>query len=68
MNRLVHYEVVVRGGVGPAVRLALEPTVAGATRIQTVICARLGQDRDLVDLVRVLREHGFSVAGVTALA
>ncbi len=68
MTAPVHYEVVVRGRIGPAVRLALVPTVAGATWVQTVLCARLAQDRDLVDLVRVLRDHGFSVAGVTALA
>ena len=69
MSTAARYEIVVRGRIGPAVRLALEPTAAaGAAAVQTVLRARLGPGRDLVDLVRALREHGFSVAGVTALA
>lgn len=68
MSRPVHYEVVVRGRVGGPVRRALEPVVTGSVSVQTVLVARVGQGRDLVDLVRALREHGFAVAGVTALA
>jgi len=68
MTRPVHYEVVVRGRVGGPVRRALEPMVSGSMTVQTVLVATVGQGRDLVDLVRALREHGFSVAGVTALA
>ena len=68
MSRPVRYEVVVRGRLGGPVRRALEPVVTGSVAVQTVLVARVGQDRDVVDLVRALREHGFSVAGVTALA
>ena len=68
MSGPVRYEVVVRGRVGGPVRRALEPVVTGSVAVQTVLVARVGQGRDLVDLVRALREHGFSVAGVTALA
>ena len=62
------YEVVVRGRVGGPVRRALEPVVTGSVVVQTVLVARVGQGRDLVDLVRALRQHGFSVVAVTALA
>ena len=68
MSGPVRYEVVVRGRVGGPVRRALEPVVTGSVAVQTVLVARVDQGRDLVDLVRALREHGFSVAGVTALA
>ena len=62
------YEVVVRGEIGPALRQALLPVVARRTEAQTVLRARLGQDRDLVDLVAALRARGFQIASVTPLA
>jgi len=63
----VNYEVVVRGELGPVLRAALLPVRATATQEQTVLRARLSRDRDLADLVSVLRSHGVRVASITVL-
>ena len=68
MSGAVRYEVVVRGRVGGPVRRALEPAASASLSVQTVLLAHLGPGRDLVDLVRTLREHGISVVAVTAVA
>lgn len=67
-ERAWHYEIVVRGEIGPALRTALLPVRAGASQVQTVLRTRLGQDRDLADLVRALRARGYEVASITVLA
>jgi len=65
--RAVNYEVVVRGELGPVLRAALLPVRATATQEQTVLRARLAKDRELADLVSVLRSHGVRVASITVL-
>jgi len=49
-------------------RAALLPVQAGSSEVQTVLRTRLGQDRDLADLVHALRARGFEVASITVLA
>ncbi len=67
-ERPAHYEIVVRGEIGPALRVALLPVQAGSSEVQTVLRAHLRQDRDLGDLVHALRARGFEVASITVLA
>ena len=67
-ERPAHYEIVVRGEIGPVLRAALLPVQAGSPQVQTVLRTRLGQDRDLADLVHALRARGFEVASITVLA
>ena len=67
-ERPAHYEIVVRGEIGPVLRAALLPVQAGSSEVQTVLRTHLGQDRDLADLVHALRARGFEVASITVLA
>ncbi|GAA2137610.1 hypothetical protein GCM10009844_04830 [Nocardioides koreensis] len=67
-ERPTHYEIVVRGEIGPALREALLPVQAGPAQVQTVLRTHLGQDSDLADLVQALRARGFEVASITVLA
>jgi hypothetical protein len=67
-DRPACYEIVVRGEVGPALRRALLPVRAHSSQTQTVLRARLSQDRELADLLHALRARGFEVASITVLA
>ena len=67
-DRPDRYEIVVRGQIGPALRRSLLPVEARSSEEQTVLRARLSQDRELADLVHALRARGFEVASITILA
>ncbi len=67
-DRPAHYEIVVRGEIGPVLRQALLPVLAQSSQVQTVLRTRLSQDRELADLVHALRARGFEVASITVLA
>ncbi len=66
-DRPVAFELTVAGGIGPAVRAALQPATSASTEWLTVLTVRLPDDEDVVGLVARLVAHGLDVESVLAL-
>jgi hypothetical protein len=70
------YEISVAGGVGPALRAALDPGRGAPPHYETIARAMVSGDGDgdgeadpvdLVDLVRLLELRGLELTGVTVV-
>lgn len=61
------YEFTIAGGIGPAVRAALQPWTSATSEVQTIVGARCPGGIDLVDLVLWLETRGWTVASISVM-
>lgn len=61
------YEFVVTGALGPVLRCALSPQRTAQTQHCTVLRAKVAEESDLVEVVRILESKGVKFDGVFAI-
>lgn len=60
----VVYELTLTGGLGAVFRTAIRPHDVTRSQVCTIIRARVPPGGDLVDLVRLLAQHGLILEDV----